>query len=160
MKKDNISFAIIVIVAGVMLTLRKFVSQIDFMFLWPNWGFLVAGLLLLLGGVNRNGSLAMLASLMAGVCLNVLLQPRVGSVIWVSMLAFFGVGSMLSGLIEHKRPGEIQSGLKMVAISAVVFLLAGGAKWVPWSQVSDYWPVGLVLLGVYLLIRALKEKEK
>jgi hypothetical protein len=160
MKKDNITFAIILIVVGVALMARQFVPSIEFLFRWPNWGFLVAGLLLVLSLIHRDGGLAVLASLLAGACVNVLLQGQTSGLIWVSMLAFLGVGIMLSGWIEPKKTGEFRSGLVLVVISAVVFLLAGGTKYLPWPNVTNYWPVGLVLLGLILLISALSSKRQ
>lgn len=160
MKKDNITLAVILIVVGVALMARQFLPSIEFLFGWPNWGFLVAGLLLVLSLIHRDGGLAVLASILAGACVNVLLQDQLGGLIWVSMLAFLGVGIILSSWIDPKKPREWYSGLVLVIISVVVFLLAGGTKYLPWPNVTNYWPIGLVILGLLLLISSLSSKHK
>ena len=159
MKKDNLTLAIIMIVVGIALMARQLVPSIRFLFEWPNWAFLVAALLLALSLVNRDGGLAILASLLAGAGVNVFLQSQTSGLVWISMLAFLGLGIILSGLIEPKKPGEIRAGLVLMVISLVVFLLTGGTKYLPWPNVTSYWPIGLVVLGLILLVNALTTKK-
>lgn len=158
MYKENNTLAVILIVVGVALMVRKFVPELGFLFEWPTWGFLVAGLLILLGSIQRDGELAFVASLLAGVSVNVLLQRQMGLMVWVSMLTFLGVGIMLSGLIEPKKPGEIRSGFVLVITSVVVYLLAGGTEYLPWPHVTTYWPVGLVIIGLLILVSTRSSK--
>jgi hypothetical protein len=160
MKKDNFTLAVVLIVVGVALMARQLVPAIEFLFIWPIWGFLVAGLLLALGLIHHDGGLAVQASLLAGVCVNVLLQRQTSVIIWISMLAFLGIGIMLSGLIEPKNPDELRSGLILVVISIVVFMVAGGTKYLPWPMVTNYWPAGLVGLGLILLVSSLRSKPQ
>ncbi|HNY83415.1 MAG TPA: hypothetical protein PKK82_01035 [Anaerolineaceae bacterium] len=160
MKRDRITVAIILILAGVALLARQHLPNLEFLFVWPYWGFLVAGLLLILAWIQRNGGLAVLAALLTGACANILLQKQFGGLVWLSMLAFLGVGMMLSSWIDRSKKGEWRSGLTLVIISAAVFLLAGGSKILPWPMVRAYWPAGLIALGLILLISNLSRQSK
>lgn len=161
MKRDRITFAVILILVGAALVARQHLPlpELEILFVWPYWGFLVAGLLLILALIQRNGGLAVLAALLTGVCANILLQKQFGGLVWLSMLAFLGVGMILSSWTDRNKKGEWRSGLTLVIISAVVFLLAGGTKLLPWPTVKDYWPVGLIVLGLILLISNVSQKR-
>lgn len=160
MKNDNNTFAVILLVVLVTLMIRQFVPGLRYLFDWPRWGFLVAGVLILIASFQRNGELALVAGLLAGVSANLLLQRQMGLIIWASMLAFLGVGVIISEWIEPKKSGEVRSGLVLMIISVVVFLLAGGTKYLPWSDVELYWPIGLVILGLLFLINARSSKAQ
>jgi hypothetical protein len=52
------------------------------------------------------------------------------------------------GEIENK---ELWGGLVLVAVG--VLFLAGSFEWLPMRQVLDYWPLALIVTGVWLVFR-------
>ena len=71
---------------------------------------------------------------------------------WTLIPGFVGVGSILAGLLGDNRNRSIRDGLNLLVISAVLFLIFGSFLG-GLDLLGDYWPVLLILLGVWLLLQ-------
>jgi len=75
---------------------------------------------------------------------------------WSLIPGFVGVGILLSGLLgEGKKP--VREGLNLIMISLVMFAVFGsffGAL----GMVGSYWPVLLIALGVFIMVRSFLRK--
>ena len=160
MRKQNVTFAVLLILAGAALLARLYVPELNILFVWPNWGFALAGFLILSALINRSGGLAVLGSLLAGVCVNLICQEATGGLIWLSMLAFLGVGLVLSSIFDPRHPNDWRSGLTLVVIALAIFLIAGGGNLLPALDQQIVGPALLIALGLVLLISALSRKNK
>ena len=117
-----------------------------------------AGLLILLIGLLTNApGMAIPASIVAGVGGILYYQDMQKdysswSYMWTLILGFIGVGTILAGLLGE-RSGNFSRGLRLIAISIVMFLvfgtLLGGL-----SILGSYGtPILIILLGLFILAR-------
>ena len=71
---------------------------------------------------------------------------------WTLIPGFVGVGIIVSGLLG-KQPGKaLREGLNVIVVSLILFALFGsflGGR----NIFGPYWPVLLILLGLWLLVR-------
>jgi hypothetical protein len=70
---------------------------------------------------------------------------------WALIPGFVGLGILITGLFTHSR-GATQTGFWMAFISALVFSIFGaflGGS----ALVGNFWPVLVIALGVYILLR-------
>ena len=129
----------------------------DIDFSWPL--ILVGvGLLLLVMGVGLGApGMAVPASIVGGIGLMMYWQNATGNweswaYTWTLIPGFVGIGILLQGLLEGNFRQAFGAGGTMVVISLVLFLifasLLGG-----WQFLGPYWPVLLILLGLFMLMR-------
>jgi hypothetical protein len=69
---------------------------------------------------------------------------------------FVGIGIVLAGFLGEGRD-QIRSGLNLIVISLVLFvifvMLFGG------YGLGNYWPVALIVLGLWLLVRSMLRRK-
>lgn len=74
--------------------------------------------------------------------------------LWTLIPGFVGVGTLIAGFFGDHPRVSLRHGINMIFISAVLFFIflaisgRGGA-------LGPYWPVLVILLGVWFLVRAL-----
>lgn len=74
--------------------------------------------------------------------------------VWALIPGFAGIGIILMGLLGDRRRHNIESGLWLVLISAVLFI--GFASFFgALGTLGIYWPLVLVVLGLLMLVRPL-----
>jgi len=116
-----------------------------------------AGLLILLLGLITNApGMAVPASIVAGIG-GILYYQEVNSAysswsyMWTLIPGFVGVGSILAGLLGENTRRNLRSGLRLLVISAVMFLIFGSLL----GGLEVLGPYGLpiiiILLGLYFL---------
>jgi hypothetical protein len=129
---------------------------------WPMSIIGVGILLLVLGLLFNTPGLAIPACIVGGIGGILLYQTRTGdlaswSYIWSLIPGFVGVGVLLTGLFEGKLRRAFSSGIWLIFISAVLFIIfgafLGGVK-----PLADFWPVLIILLGLWLIGRAIFRK--
>ncbi len=81
------------------------------------------------------------------------------SYIWALIPGFVGVGILLSGLIDRDFKDRFFGGLSLLVISAILFF-AFGSFFGMTPEISKYWRVLLVVLGLISLIKALVKNQK
>ncbi len=72
--------------------------------------------------------------------------------LWPVIPAAVGIGRMFSGALKRKRK-EIWEGFQLAVVSVVLVALLSSI-FGPW-RLSPYWPVLLIALGLWLLVRNL-----
>ncbi len=127
---------------------------------WP-WQVIGAGIvLLLIGLVIGAPGMAVPASIVAGIGGILYYQNLTGdwdswSYMWALIPGFVGVGTILSGLLSGDFRRSLGSGLNLMVISAVLFLvfasIFGGLDLLGTYGVA----VLLILLGVWIIARGL-----
>jgi hypothetical protein len=70
-----------------------------------------------------------------------------------------GIGVILSGIIDGNYKEAFTGGLTLLLISGVLFF-AFGEFFGLYAEITRYWPVLLILLGVIALVRAVFSKKK
>ena len=124
----------------------------------------LGALFLLWAAVGGIGGLAVPATIMAGIGGILYYQNLTGdwdswSYIWALIPGFVGVGVLLSGLIDGKFKSTLDGGVTLVIISAILFFIFGTTFGLDYN-LSQYWPVLLILLGLISLVRVLFRRKK
>jgi hypothetical protein len=158
-KRAGITGGIILILLGVLFLASEIYPQVfDF---W-DWPFIIIGLggvFLLWAVLGGTGGLAVPGSILAGIGGILYYQNLTGdweswSYIWGLIPGFVGVGVILSGIIDGKFKEVISSGLVLILISAILLFAFGSAFGLD-PNITMYWPVLLVILGVVSLVKAI-----
>ena len=141
--------------------------------IWPelfqfwDWPFFIIGLggvFILWAIVTKTGGLAVPGTILAGIGGILYYQSLTNdwaswSYIWGLIPGFVGIGVILSGIIDGNYKEAFTGGLTLLLISGVLFF-AFGEFFGLYAEITRYWPVLLVLLGVIALVRAVFSKKK
>lgn len=158
-RRASIVGGIILVLLGVLFLAREIAPQ--FFQFW-DWPFVIIGLglLFLIWAVASGvGGLAVPASILAGIGGILYYQNITGdweswAYVWALIPAFVGIGIIIGGIIDQNFKDAISSGLIMLLISAMLFFAFGSAFGLD-PNITVYWPVLLIALGLVALIRAL-----
>jgi hypothetical protein len=124
---------------------------------WPLIVVGVGGLLLLAGLLAGVAEMAVPATIVAGIGGLLYWQNATGNwaswaYAWTLIPGFVGLGIILAGLIGGRPGGAVREGGGLILVSLVLFAIfasfLGG-----WNLFGAYWPVLLILLGIWLLAR-------
>jgi len=162
-KRGSLAVGLILILLGGLFLLGQLVpglqQWVDVQFTWP---LIVIGvgviffLVSLLAGVP---DLAVPASIIAGIGCLLYWQNETGNwsswaYAWTLIPGFAGVGVILAGLLARRTGKALREGINMIITSLIIFLIfssfLGG-----WNIFGAYWPVLLILLGIWLMVRPL-----
>lgn len=170
-RRTNITSGIVLIVIGAILLMTEVIPGLghwfNVAFTWPVIIILVALGLLVIGLVTAEPDMAVPACIVGGIG-GILYFQNAGILTWQSWAylwtlipGFVGIGTLLAGLIKWKRK-QISEGLESILVSAVLFtifgsLLGGVVGYFPFK---NYLPYLLILLGIFLFIRALARPSK
>jgi hypothetical protein len=160
--RSNLALGIILILVGGWLVVTRQVPAIqqwlESNFAWPMYTIGAGLIVLLIGLVTGAPGMAIPASIIAGIGGILYYQNAMDdfgswSYMWTLIPGFVGVGTILAGLLGENTRRNIGHGLRLMVVSAVMFLifatLFGGL-----SILGEYgMPVILILLGVYVLAR-------
>jgi peptidoglycan/LPS O-acetylase OafA/YrhL len=167
--RSSLVLGIILLVIGAwLLATRQLPALQDWMennFTWPVWTIGAGILVLLIGLLTNSPGMAVPACIIMGIGGILYYQDQVGdysswSYMWTLIPGFVGVGSILAGLLGDNTRRNVSNGLRLIIISAVLFLIfatfLGGL-----SVLGDYGlPVILILLGLYILVRGFMRGRK
>ena len=158
-RRASIVGGIILVLLGMLFLAREIVPQY---FQFWDWPFVIIGLGLLFfiwAIVSGVGGLAVPGSILAGIGGILYYQNITGdweswSYVWALIPAFVGIGIIFGGIIDQNFKEAISSGLIMMLISAMLFFAFGSAFGLE-PNITVYWPVLLIALGLVALVRAL-----
>ena len=164
-QRSGLAFGIIVLLIGVYLlavqlvpSLRVWAQQLS---TWPMIVIGVGVLLMLMSAITRVADLMVPGSVVATVGGIFLVNASGGnqlswSYAWALLPAGAGVGEILGGLLNNQRD-RIRQGLNTLSTGLVLFVIFasffGGLTWL-----GPYWPVLVIFVGLWLLVRALWRK--
>jgi hypothetical protein len=158
--RSQLALGVILILLGGWFLLDKSVPAFHSFFNryteWPFNMVLIGAVLFILGLVMGQPGMSVPAAIVAGLGGIFYYQKSTGdfgswSYMWALIPGFIGVGAVLAGLLGDNTAHNIKSGLNMMVISAVLFLVFssffGG-----WALLGNYGPaILLILLGVWVL---------
>jgi hypothetical protein len=122
-----------------------------------SWPLIVVGvgvLLFVLALALRTPPLAVPGCIVTGIGCMLYYQNATGNweswaYAWTLIPGFVGLGVMLSGLLEGQPIRSLATGLWMVLISLVAFVIFGA--FLGMGRFAAYWPVLLILGGLLIL---------
>jgi len=138
-------------------------TLINLEFSWPLFVIGAGVVLLILGLLTGEPGMAVPACIVGGIGVLLYYQNETGNwaswaYAWTLIPGFAGVGAILAGLLGDKPKQSVRDGVNLIIISAVMFVIfssfLGGQ-----NLLGPYWPVLLILLGVWFLIQPLFRRK-
>jgi hypothetical protein len=123
---------------------------------WPIFVIGAGVLLLLIGLASGESGMSVPAMIVGGIGGILLWQSATErwdtwAYLWTLIPGFVGLGVALDGILSRQME-KLREGLGTVLVSLVLFAVFG--SWLgPFDQLGLFWPVILIVLGVYLLVR-------
>lgn len=130
-------------------------EAINITFTWPWIVIGVGGAMLFLGLLTGAPGMAVPAMIVAGIGGILYYQDQTGdweswAYLWTLIPGFVGLGVFISELLEGHLREAVRAGARLMLISIVMFLIFASFLGGP-NLLGDYWPVLLILLGIYFL---------
>lgn len=164
MKRENLIGGFILILLGLAFLAYQLFPEFFSGFSWP-WILLGIGGLLAIGSlVGRVGGLMIPGAILIGLGAIFLYQERTGNwgswaYIWALIPGFVGLGMFIGGLYDRELGQARGASIILMLLSAVLFAVFGGFFGLDIS-ILRFWPILLILLGIWVLIKALRRPEK
>lgn len=165
--RSNVALGLVLIITGAYFLTRQFLPQLP---LWDlldlSWHFYIiaAGILLLLIGILSGvPSMAVPAALVSGIGALFYWQDMTDNweswaYAWALIPGFVGIGTILQGLLGEQTRQSLRQGFNLVIVSLILFSIFasifGG-----WQIFGPYWPVLIILLGLWMILRVLIGKR-
>lgn len=158
---------ILILIGAIFLIFQLFPGlkeQLDIEYSWP---LLVIGggiLFLIVGILTGEPDLAVPAVVIGGIGCILYWQNATGnwaswSYVWALIPGFAGLGTILSGLLGKNTRQSVRDGLGLIFISAILFVIFGSI-FGGLELLGPYWPLLVILAGLWLLARALMRARK
>ena len=160
MKRENLVWGIILILVGGAFLLNQFFPALFGGFSWP-WILVGLGVIFTLASlIGRVGGLMIPGIILLGLGGIFLYQVRTDdwdswAYIWALIPVFAGLGMVLGGLYDAEMRPARPAGLIMIVAGLVGYAVFGGAFGLD-PSILRFWPVLLILFGVWVLIKALR----
>jgi hypothetical protein len=156
--RSGMVVGVVLVIIGAWLLVVQFIPALRGWFSWPTIIVAVGLLLFLLGLFLGEYEMAIPGCVVGGVGAILYWQNVTGnweswSYVWTLIPGFAGVGTLLAGLLKRDG-GQIRGGLWTMLVSAVLFLAFGSLFGVI-GALGKYWPVLLIVLGIFALIQGL-----
>jgi hypothetical protein len=160
-KRSGMAVGAVLIIVGAWLLIVQFIPALRGWFSWPTIIIAVGLLLFLLGLFLGEYEMAIPGCIVGGIGGILFWQNTTGnweswSYIWALIPGFAGTGTLIAGLLGRDG-GQVRGGLWTMLVSAVLFVVFGsllGAIGV----LGQYWPVLLIVLGLFALIQGLTRR--
>lgn len=168
-RRSDLVFGIILLILGGWFLAAQFrlVPGLDqIMNLQYQWPVVVIGigvLLFLIGLLARAPGMSVPACIVAGIGGILYWCNATGrwgdwSFLWALIPGFVGVGVILSTLLGGAEKGRYRAGLRLILISAILFLVflmifSGQGYFI------KYWPVLVILFGVWIIIQTIFRRK-
>jgi hypothetical protein len=154
---------VLLVLAGAVFLAQQFYPDLQvwdyFTFSWPVYVIGAGVLLLLLGLLVGAPGMAVPATVVAGIGGVLYWQETTGNwnswaYTWTLIPGFVGLGIILEALLEGKPHNGLRAGGSLMVISAILFVIFASFMGGP-ALLGTYWPVLLILIGLWFIIRSL-----
>jgi hypothetical protein len=163
-RKSGIVGGIILILLGLLFLASEIFPGIFGFWEWPFIIIGLGGVFLVWAILSGTGGLAVPGAILAGIG-GILYFQNLNNTweswayVWALIPGFVGVGVIIGGIIDQNYKEGISGGLTLMLISAILFFAFGSAFGLQ-PEITKYWPVLLVALGLVALVRALFSGRK
>lgn len=159
-KRGSINGGIIMIVVGVVfLLINMFPGLAERLDIGRQWPIIIVivGLFFLISAVVSIGDMAIPGSIVLGIGGILYYQNFTGNwaswaFVWTLIPGFVGVGLVLASLLQKGRGEQRRAGVRLVGMSALLFIIFA-LFFTGLGSLGQFWPVLLILLGLWLMIR-------
>jgi hypothetical protein len=161
--RSRLAVGVLLLVLGGYFLAAQFIPALgDWINIEFSWPLIVVGVglfLVVIGLLAGEPDMAVPAFIVGGIGGILYYQNATGNweswaYVWTLIPGFVGLGLLASVVLGGRERGNFTGGLWMLLISAVMFLIFGsflGGQ----ELLGNYWPVLLILLGVWLFGRAI-----
>jgi hypothetical protein len=166
--RSNLVVGILLVLIGVFVLVSRFIPGIEDLFnIEYTWSLIVIGVgffLFILGLITDSPGLAVPACIVGGIGMILNWQNSTGdwaswAYLWTLIPGFVGIGIIISGFLSGEWRNSLREGLSVILTSLVLFIIfwlfLGGSS-IGW----EYWPVILIILGLWILIRQLFRRRR
>ncbi len=160
--RSTLFLGVLLILIGIWLVASQQIPSLrtwlDVNFSWPMWTIGAGILIFIIGLLVGAPGMAVPASIVTGIGCILYYQNANDdfaswSYMWTLIPGFVGVGLILAGLLGENTRRNISSGLNLIVISIVLFLIFG-TIFGGLAVLGPYGPaILLIALGVYILVR-------
>ena len=168
-RKTRSNFAVgimLILIGGLFLTMQLMPNFSDWFWSTFDWPFVIIGVgicLLIFGLLAGAPGMSSPASIVTGIGGILAYQNATGNweswaYVWALIPGFVGIGVMLSALLGEGGREGFRSGLTLVFISTILFLIFSSIMGA--NPLGAWWPVFLIILGLWLLIQPLFRRQK
>jgi hypothetical protein len=166
--RSRLALGLILILLGAWFLAIQVFPQLQ---AWVNitlsWPFIIIGvgiLILLIGLLTNVPSMAIPASVISGVGSLLYWQNTTGNweswaYTWTLIPGFVGVGILIAGLLGDPEMRDLRAGLRLILISAILFFVFGSFLG-GFTILGPYWPVLLIIAGLFVLLTNLARKRQ
>ncbi len=124
---------------------------------WPLFVVAAGVFLFVLGLLTGEPDMAVPASVVGGIGILLYWQNATGNwgswvYAWTLIPGLAGIGTILSGLLGGGFRKALRDGGGLVVISLILFMIFASLLGGP-NLLGDYWPVLLIALGLWMLVR-------
>jgi len=161
-KNSRLAIGILLIALGAIYLIAQIIPGTrDWLQLEFTWPLIIVGVgvfLLILGLATGEPDLAVPACIVGGIGLILYWQNAndrydTWAYAWALIPGFVGVGVLLSGLLKGQFRQAIREGGGLIVVSTFLFLIFG-SFFGGLELLGDYWPVLLILLGLWIILQA------
>jgi hypothetical protein len=171
-RRGSFTFGFLLILLGAWFLALQFVPELgDWMERIANWPIWVIGpgvIFILAGLISGVFDLMVPGSIISGIGLILYYQNETGdwqswAYAWALIPVFVGIGIFLANLFKGNFGKALEEGGPPFMTGLVLFLIFGSIFRATFGQtplLGDYWPLLLVAVGLWLLIRPLFRRGK
>lgn len=162
-RASSLGAGIILILLGGWFLAGRFIPELQTFqierFTWPLIVILVGAAMLILGLLSGSPQMAVPAFIIGGIGGILYWQDTTGSFdswsyMWALIPGFVGLGTIVHGLLTGDIRRRVMRGLRSILVSVVLFLIFG-SFFGGLQLLGPYWPILVIGVGVYMLVRAL-----
>ncbi len=150
---------IMIAVGLLFLSLQLFPELANQLDIGSQWPLIVVGVggLFLVGALLGTPPLAVPGSIVAGIGGILYYQNLTGAwatwaFVWALIPGFAGIGTVIMGLLGQRRSKNLREGGRTILVSLIMFLLFG-AFFNGLGDLGRYWPVILIVIGGWLVVK-------
>jgi hypothetical protein len=171
-RRGSFTFGFLLILLGAWFLALQFVPQLgDWMQQFADWPIWVIGpglIFILAGLISGVYDLMIPGSIISGIGLILYYQNETGdyqswAYVWALIIVFVGIGVFLANLLRGRVRQAFEEGGSPIMTGLVLFLIFGSIFRATFGQtplLGDYWPLVLVLVGLWMLVRPLFRGKK
>jgi hypothetical protein len=171
-RRGGIAAGLVLVLFGAFLLAVQWLPGFNLWISWEiSWPLIVVGagvLLAVIGLVTLESDMAIPAVIVGGIGGLLYYQNTTGdwaswAYAWALIPGFVGVGMILAGLFRglagRRTRNMLVEGLSQIVTSVVLFAIfgsfLGGPQWL-----GRYWPLAIILLGVWIVVRPRRWKRR
>ena len=161
--RSSLAGGVVLILLGIVFLVTQWVPGFR---VWASWPLVIVGVglaLLVIGLVLGAPGMAVPACIVGGIGALLYWQNVTGhweswAYAWTLIPGFVGVGIILAGILGGGLRKALGGGLWLILISLVLFAIFGSFLG-GLNLLGPYWPVLLIVLGLFILVERLVRRR-